>query len=191
MSKPKYCWDSSVFLGWLNREASAPLADIDALIKDIEANRAILVVSVNTYTEMLTAKHTPEQATAFADFLKRSSIIRVDVSFPIATKAEQIRSRGLTMFKKGQKRSISASDAQIIATAIIHGCDVLHSLEPQHHNLSGHDAVDRLQISLPRHISGQKALNLNLDPAAPPAHKARAAQRVLLRGQPKPPPAQQ
>lgn len=74
------------------RELAEPLADIDALVKDIEAKRAILVVSVNTYTEMRRAKHTPRQAEAFDSFLKRQSIIRVYVSFPIAQKAEEIRS---------------------------------------------------------------------------------------------------
>jgi predicted nucleic acid-binding protein len=164
MSKPKYCWDTSVFLAWLNREQSAPLADIDALITDIEAKRAILVVSVNTYTEMLRAKHTQEQADMFDAFLRRQSIVRVGVTFPIGQKAEEIRSRGLTLFPKNQKRSIATPDAQIIATAIVHKCDVLHSMEPKHHNLSGHAAVDGLKIVLPRHISGQKALGLNLAP---------------------------
>jgi predicted nucleic acid-binding protein len=165
MNTPKYCWDTSVFLAWLNREQSAPLADIDALVRDIEAGRANLIVSVNTYTEMLRAKHTQEQADAFDGFLRRKAIIRVDVSFPIAQKAEQIRSRALTLFKKGQKRTIGTADSQIIATAIVHGCEVLHSLEPQHQNLSGHAAVDGLQITAPRHISGQMALKLDLNPS--------------------------
>jgi hypothetical protein len=90
---------------------------------------------------------------------------RVDVSFPIAQKAEQIRSRAITLFKKGQKRAITTSDAQIIATAIVHGCDVLHSLEPQHQNLSRHECVDGLRITAPMEFGGQKALGLDLNPA--------------------------
>ena len=106
MSKPKYCWDTSVFLAWLNREKSAPLADIDLLLDDFHAERAILVVSATTYTEILRAKHSAQQAEAFNRFLMRPNIVRVDVSFEIAGRGEQLRSEAITTAKKGQERNI-------------------------------------------------------------------------------------
>lgn len=138
--------------------AGSPLKEIDYLVDQVNSKRADLIISVVTYTEMLRAKHTPKQAAAFDDFLKRSNINRVDVSFPIAQKAEQIRSKAITMFAKHQQRSIKTPDAQIIATAIVHEADVFHSLEPMHHNLSGHAVVDGLSITTPKDISGQMSL---------------------------------
>lgn len=41
----KYCWDTSVFLGWLNRESSAPQADIEAVLMEVYAKRATLIMS--------------------------------------------------------------------------------------------------------------------------------------------------
>ena len=134
------------------------MKEIDYLVDQVNSKRADLIISVVTYTEMLRAKHTPKQAAAFDDFLKRSNINRVDVSFPIAQKAEQIRSKAITMFAKHQQRSIKTPDAQIIATAIVHEADVFHSLEPMHHNLSGHAVVDGLSITTPKDISGQMSL---------------------------------
>ena len=160
-NKPRYCWDTSVFLAWLNAEPTAPLADIERLVDDVHANRAIPITSVVTYTEMLRARHTAKQIKAFDDFLKRSNVVRVEVSFAIAQKAEEIRSKAITLFKKGQQRTIKTPDAQIIATAILQKANVLHSLEPQHCNLSGHSVVDGLLITLPRDLSGQKTLNLS------------------------------
>ena len=162
--KIKYCWDTSVFVGWLKREETAPLADIDAILGDIHANKAVLIVSVVTYTEILRVKHTPKQLRTFDDFLKRSNVLRADNTFPIAQKAEQIRSRAMEG-PKSQQRVIKTVDATILATGIIHQADVLHSLEPKHHNLSRSKIVDGLLITAPQELSGQRALGFDLNVA--------------------------
>ena len=79
------------------------------------------------------------------------------MTFPIAQKAEEIRSRALTTGPKSQRRNIRTPDAQIIATAFIQQADVLHSLEPKHHNLSGSSIVDGLKIMPPCLATGQKS----------------------------------
>jgi predicted nucleic acid-binding protein len=159
----RYCWDTSVFLAWLNKEASAPLSDIEAVLSEIYAKRSTLIVSVVTYTEVLSAKHTTKQRNAWEGFLKRSNVLRVDVTFPVAQKAEEIRSRALLTGPKSRIRKIKTPDAQIIATAIIQKADVLHSLEPLHTNLSGHQIVDGLKISPPCLATGQMTLLTPLD----------------------------
>ena len=153
----RYAWDTSVFLGWINREASAPQADIEAVLNEIYANRSTLIMSVVTHTEILDAKHTPKQLAAWEGFLKRSSVLRVDATFPIADKAKQIRNRGLEG-PKSQQRKIKTADATIIATAILQQAVVLHSLEPRHLNLSGSTIVDGLKITLPCLFTGQMTL---------------------------------
>lgn len=154
----KYCWDTSVFLGWLNKEPSAPLADIEAVLGEIYANRSTLIVSVVTYTEILSAKHNKQQRDAWEGFLKRSNVLRVDVTFPIAQKAEEVRSRAILASTKSEQRRIKTPDAQIIATGIVQQADVLHSLEPKHLNLDGSPIVDGLRITLPCLATGQKTL---------------------------------
>lgn len=148
-----------MFIAWLNREQSAPLADIDMLLDDFHAERAVLVVSATTYTELLRAKHSSDQVEAFDRFLLRPNIVRVDVSFEIAARAEGLRSSAITTAKRGQQRNIKTPDAQIIATAIIHHVDALHSMEPRHHAISGTKLVDGMRICLPRDLSGQLALS--------------------------------
>lgn len=158
----RYCWDTSVFLGWINREAAAPQADIEAVLTEIYAKRGTLIVSVVTYTEILSAKHTAKQQQIWDAFLKRSNVLRVDVTFPIAQKAEEVRSRALSLGPKSERRKIRTPDAQIIATAIVHQADVFHSLEPKHIALSGSPIVDGLTITKPSLVGGQKTF---LEPA--------------------------
>lgn len=153
----RYCWDTSVFIAYMNREKSAPLADIELVVEEIRKKSSLLFVSVVTYTEVLEAKHTKKQMEAFSQFLKRSNVVTVDASIAIAQKAAVIRSKGLKIPKKGQKLGISTTDATIMATAILRSADVLHSLEPQHLNLSGSPIVDGLKISLPHPLSGERA----------------------------------
>jgi hypothetical protein len=123
------------------------------------ASPIISIVPVVIYTEILSAKHTQKQQDAFNAFLLRSSIERVDGTFEIARKAEEVRSRGITSAKKAsQQRKIKTPDATIIATAIVQRADALHSLEPKHHSLSGSPMVDGLKICLPVAFGGQKGL---------------------------------
>jgi predicted nucleic acid-binding protein len=149
-----------VFLAWLNEEESAPIADIEAILEEIHKFKATLIVAVTTYTEILRAKHTDEQIELFDRFLQRSNVIKVDTTFQIAQKAERIRSRAIETAKKHEKRNIKTPDATIIATAIVYGADVLHSMEPRHHKLSESDIVDGLRIMLPQDLSGQKMLDI-------------------------------
>ena len=145
MSNPtKYCWDTSVFLAWLNEETSAPLRDIDVVVGEIDSGKATLIVSVTTYSEILETKHTKEQLNKLDLFLKRSNVMIADVTVPIAQEASRIRSAA-----HSQKRNIKTPDATIMATAILYEADVLHSLDPHHLNLSGSDIVNRLKIIEP------------------------------------------
>lgn len=152
--KPTYAWDTSVFLAWLTDEASAPLDDIALVVEEIDKGEANLVVSVEIYSEILEAKHDPEQIARLEQFLKRSNVSVIDKHVPIAKKAGEIRSKALA-----EGRRLKTPDATVIATAIMSGADVLHSLDDRAHlNLSESPIVDGLKITLPRPFSGQKSL---------------------------------
>jgi predicted nucleic acid-binding protein len=151
--RPTYCWDTSVFLAWIKAEAGAPLDDIQLVAKEIDADRANLIVPVTIYTEVVGTKQTKRQLKQFDLFLKRSNVQVIDTTIAIAQKAADIRGKALR-----QKRSIKTPDATVIATAIIYGADVLHSLDERMIKLSGGQVVDGLEITSPVLLSGQKAL---------------------------------
>ncbi len=148
-----YCWDTSVFLAWLKAEISAPLADIELVVGEIESRAASLIVSVTTCTEILETKHTPDQWNAFNLFLKRSNVILANTTLPIAQLASSIRSRGAA-----ENRNIKTPDAQILATAILYKADALHSLDLHHISLNGSAVVDGLRITPPLPLGGQHGL---------------------------------
>jgi predicted nucleic acid-binding protein len=153
--RPKYCWDTTVFLAWISAEEGSPLDDIELVADEVDANRADLIVSAIVYSEILDAKNSKKAINQFQQFLKRSNVLSVDLTIGIAQKAADIRSKAL---KSKEKRKLRVPDASVIATAIVYGADVLHSLDPHILNLNGSIMVDGLKICLPRLITGQKAL---------------------------------
>lgn len=163
-NRPTYCWDANVFLAWLGEEASAPLGDIDLVRGEIDKGEANLLVPVLAYSEVLEAKHTPEQMEAFRGFLQRSNVDVANITQAVAEKTQQVRSRALGL---KQKVKLRTPDATYIAVAILFKADVLHTLEAtQLPKLSGTDVVEGLKITLPRPLRGTTSL-LNPSPTAP------------------------
>jgi len=153
-SKIIYCWDTSVLTAWVNEESTAPLGDIGLVVDELDNNKATLLMSVNTITEMLDAKFTPGQRTKYDLFFKRSNVVMANITPQIAQRASMIRNCALT---KGRK--IQTPDAQILATALLYKADVLHSLDIDHMlNLDGSEIVGGLKIIRPIPISGDKWL---------------------------------
>jgi len=153
MTKPKYSWDATVFLAWLVEEATAPLLDIDAVVGEIDEDKAVLIVSVTAYSEILEAKNDPDKMAKFREFLKRSNVVVADSTVAIAERAGQIRSKGLA-----QGRKIKTPDATYLAVAVHYKADVLHSLDDDMLNLNGSPIVDDLKITRPKPSSGQTSL---------------------------------
>lgn len=153
MSMINYAWDSGVFIAWLCEEATAPLGDIDLVVREIDGARASLILSVMTYSEILESKYNNDQLNKLDMFLRRSNVIKVDTTIPIARKAAQIRDVGLR-----EKRKIRTPDATIIATAILHKAHVLHTLDEGILSLNGTKIVDGLPITVPCLKSGDRSL---------------------------------
>jgi predicted nucleic acid-binding protein len=151
--KVNYAWDSGVFIAWLCEETTAPLGDMDLVVREIDAGRANLILSVITYSEILESKYDKEQLEKLELFLWRSNVVKVDITIPIAQKAAQIRDAGL---RDGRK--IKTPDATVIATAILHKADVLHTLDGQMLGLNGTRIVDGLAITAPCLKSGERSL---------------------------------
>src|SRR5205823_6021208 len=134
--------DTTVYIAWLGEEKSAPLADIAAVIEEIEQKKAKLLVPVTAYMEVLEAAHSPDEMAKFHQFLKRTNVVTIDVSLQIANKVQQIRSACL---QSRPRRQIRTPDAEFIAAAILYKADVLHTLDDQLIKLSGSPLVDGLK----------------------------------------------
>jgi predicted nucleic acid-binding protein len=150
---PIYAWDASIFIDWLVGNVSTPLDGIAAVIEEVENGSAILITSVTAYSEILAARHTPEQVRQFEMFLTRSNVIPFETSIPIAKKAQQIRSECIA---SKLKKKVETADATYIAAAIIHKANALHSTDHDMLSLNGHPAVGGLPIFTPRPHNGQK-----------------------------------
>jgi predicted nucleic acid-binding protein len=153
MTKISYAWDSSVFIAWLCEEETAPLGDMDLVVREIDSGRANLILSVMTYSEILESKYDKKQLEQLDSFLRRSNVVKVDTTIPIARKAARIRDAGL---REGRK--IKSPDATVIATAILHKAHVLHTLDSSILNLNGTNIADGLPITMPCLKSGDRSL---------------------------------
>jgi predicted nucleic acid-binding protein len=154
--KPIYCWDSTTPIAWLKGEQSAPLADIDLVVQEVDADEAIMIIPATVYSEILEVNFEPDQLAAFDAFLNRANVLSVDLTPQIARRAAAIRERGLA---ERPKRKLKTPDAQIAATAIAYGANVLHSLDDDLLHLNGHDTVDGLAICRPIPFSGQRGID--------------------------------
>jgi predicted nucleic acid-binding protein len=152
-SKPTYCWDTSVFIAWLKEEPNKPLADIEAVVSEIDGNKAVLVVPVTIFTEMQESKFTKDEWDRFQKTVRRSSVVVADTTPAIARRGSQLRDR-----VEATGRKLRAADATIIATAIVYRVSALHTFEPKHIALSGTAEVEGLQITQPLPLSGQRGL---------------------------------
>jgi predicted nucleic acid-binding protein len=157
---PTYAWDSGVFIYWLEgtepTDAPGMLANVDAVIQDVESDKANLITSIHAYTEVLSAKHTNEQMRQFREFLNRSNVVVFEINMKVADKIEQIRSRCVDLGRRPPK----AVDASFAAVAIIHKADMLHAADGGLLALDKSLSVDGLNICRPRLFSGQGLMDL-------------------------------
>lgn len=136
---PLYCIDTCIDIDWLTADKAAPLQDILDVIQEIEEKKANLLVPVIAYVEVMEAKHAGKAITQFRGFLKRSNVIPVDVTIPLADKAEAIRSAA---WKLKPKRSIRSADAIFIAASILFKATMLVTRDDKMLSLDGHGIVD-------------------------------------------------
>lgn len=149
-----YSWDSCVIIAHFHQESNKPLGDIRAVWRDIENDKADLVLTELIWTEIPSIMADARWSAEFELFTKRPNVVMVNVHKRIIDKALAIR-----LEARASKPNIKTPDAIILATAIHHGVDVLHSFDP--HVLSGGrlNSVYGLQISPPRLWSGQRTIS--------------------------------
>ena len=158
--KKTYYWDACTFIAWLNGGKGHPsdvIAGLDEVARDVHDNRAVLCTSVNTMTEILQGKLTPDQRITFQNLFKRRNVIPINVDTRIAQKASEIRN-----YYNERGTKIKTTDAQHLATAIIYGVDEFHTLDGDGERqrpsdllrLNGNVAGHPLHIRVPVAIQG-------------------------------------
>lgn len=158
-----YSWDTCVLIAHLTNELDKPLEDIRAVAKDVDTDRADLVLSVTTLIEFEDLIDNERLSADFNGFLSRPNVLLVDVNVPVAKKTREVR---MAARASTPTRSIKIPDAQIIATAILYGADVLHTFDTKLLNVSMSPIVDSLPIRVPCLLSGQKVLGFSRQPSS-------------------------
>jgi predicted nucleic acid-binding protein len=126
LKKPKYYWDTCIFLALLkdepmSKEDKQGLIDV---VKEIDSCRAILITSVQTLTEIQEANLTNDQIHHLELSLKKPSTAKINIDLRVAELAGQIRSH-----YNQQGLKVTTTDAIHLATAFLHKADELHTFD--------------------------------------------------------------
>jgi predicted nucleic acid-binding protein len=157
--RPVYCWDTCVLIAHLKGEVDKPLDDMLVIAKDVDTDNADMLLSITTSAEFDDIVDDPVLSDEYDRFLGRPNVQLIDVNPPVAKKVRVVRNRGINATPK---RSIKIGDAQVIATALLYGADVLHTFDEPLLRLSRSSIVDGLLITKPQLLSGQKLLGFSV-----------------------------
>lgn len=153
-SKRKYCWDSNVFIAWLASEADKPLADIGAVVDEVDKGEASMLVPATVVAEIFEIEGNAAGLDAFRQFLHRSNVVFVETTMDIANRAAEIR----RLLRAAGRHLIRTPDATVAATAVSLRADVLHTFDNHLLALNRDPIVEGLPIERPRPLGGQMGL---------------------------------
>jgi predicted nucleic acid-binding protein len=138
-----------VFLAWLNAEdaihGAAVMDGIREMVRDIDANRANVVTSVMTKTEVFHKLKTQWAKDEYTKFCQRPNVAIVNQDERVADRSSEIREH---YTKKGI--TLDAGDCVHLATATLYGADTFYTLDgagqhpkpndllPLNSNVAGH-----------------------------------------------------
>ena len=149
MPKPKYCWDSCVFISLLTNNGSRTpeeLARLYEVVDEIDRKEAILVTGWMMDVEVLPDETDAAVVERLDGFLKRSNIVVQNSSRELGKQAAAIR----TACRAAGLKMPKAADSTFVAVALAHDCDVLHTFDGPLRKLSGLPEVGGLRIEKPR-----------------------------------------
>lgn len=156
MTVKKYYWDTNVILSYIKGKGESEnrtdeeMMGIDAIVKEAEEKKAIIVTSSITFAEVYASKLDEEQKQRYNSVLKRPSMPPIDAHTGINIKASEIREYYNDLGKK-----ITTPDAIHLATAILTGVDALHTFdEDDLIPLSGDVMGHNLKICKPKSVQG-------------------------------------
>lgn len=145
MAKAKYYWDANVLIAYIKGKGKGEnrtdeeMEGIYDVVQEVKDNKAVIVTSTLTSTEVFAGKLTNEQRQRYNDIYARPSTVQVDVYPNISKMASEIREY---YHDKGKK--IHTPDAIHLATAILTEVDCMHAFDGDDllkldGNVMGHD----------------------------------------------------
>jgi predicted nucleic acid-binding protein len=149
MPRPKYCWDSCVFISLLTGEPR-PEADrigLFEVVDLVDRDQATIITSALVRTEVLDRTPNSVVRASLDGLFRRPTFVVMDLSGPIADRAGAIRQRVID-----EGGSVRTPDAIFIATAIAHRADALHTFDDRLLRLSGSAHVEGLTICKPHAV---------------------------------------
>ena len=151
-----YYWDASLFLAWLTNEPreAAVMEGIAEVARDVNDNKAVLITSVITLTEVLEARLSDEARQKFRDLFKRRNVKQINVDQRIAQLAQEIRQH---YSQQNPSVRIETPDSIHLATAILYKADELHTTDG-----SGKRKRPSDLISLSGNVTGRYPLQIVL-----------------------------
>jgi predicted nucleic acid-binding protein len=156
----RIAWDSCVFLAWFQDEKDKPLGEIREILQDISDEKIVLIVSAIVAAEVLDRAGESKAGTQFRGYVRRPNIVRANLDFRAAERAAKIRERAVEAIKsKKLLLGVKAPDAIVVATALLHRVDVLHTFDKVLLELDGSPIVEGLRITKPTSLSGQRPLD--------------------------------
>lgn len=124
-SSPIYYWDACLFLAWIKDE-ERPSGEMDGVREIIELSKrrdALIMTSVLTSVEVLSAKIPVGMDTLFQQLMRR--VNRVGIDTKIVTLAHDIRNH----YSKLGGKTVATPDAIHLATAIIYRANEFHTFD--------------------------------------------------------------
>lgn len=129
MTKTRYYWDANVLIAYIKGKGKGEnrtdeeMEGIYAVIQEVKDNKAVIVTSALTSTEVFAGNLTEEQKQRYNDIYARPSTVQVDVYPNISKLASEIREHYNNI------KRIRTPDAIHLATAILTEVDCMHAFD--------------------------------------------------------------
>ena len=128
-TETKYYWDTCIFLAWIKDEQrpSGEMDGVREVVARAKRREVIIMTSVLTLAEALQSKLPVGMDRLFADLLKRTQRIGMDIK--VAQLAHDIRDYYMVHADEYEGKKLTTPDAIHLATAILYRADEFHTFD--------------------------------------------------------------
>ncbi|MGH8003742.1 MAG: type II toxin-antitoxin system VapC family toxin [Limisphaerales bacterium] len=156
-AKPKYYWDSCIFIAWIKDEKRSPgeMEGLAQIVNEVDDEKAVLMTSTISLVEVLAGDLTEEQKERYESSLKKPTIVSITPDARISAEAGRIRD-----FYRKKGWSVSLEDAIHLVSALLWKADELHTFDEKLLRFNGDVMGRALRVCKPQSLQG--ALDLKV-----------------------------
>jgi hypothetical protein len=124
--KEKIYWDACIFLAWLKDESGDPgvMEGIEDTGQQVNNNKAVLMTSIITQSEVLASKMPKTAQTKFDNLFKRRNVQWINHDTRVGKLSHDIRD-----YYAQRSINLSTPDSVHLASAILYEADVFYTLD--------------------------------------------------------------